>query len=158
MKQIKWRTWLFWILLAEGAGALAGWLTADGVKQFTQTAIQPSFAPPAVIFPIVWGILYGLMGSGAARVALSDGGKNRERALGIFLLQLIVNFFWSLFFFNLGAYGFSFLWILLLWVLILGTILLFRRVDPVAALLQIPYLLWVTFAAVLTYAIWMLNG
>lgn len=106
---------------------------------------------------IVWPILYALMGIGAARVWITPAGELRTRGLGIFFLQLVVNFFWSLFFFNLQAYGFSFLWILILWGLILGMILLFWKVDPLAAWLQIPYLLWVTFAAYLNYTAWHLN-
>lgn len=76
----------------------------------------------------------------------------------MFIVQLVVNFFWSLIFFNLQAYGLALLWLVLLWVLVLGMIVLFFRVDPAAGLLQIPYLLWVTFAAVLNFAVWRLNG
>ena len=73
-------------------------------------------------------------------------------------MQLAVNFFWSLIFFNAQAYGAAFIWLLLLWVLIVAVIWLFSRVDRTAALLQIPYLLWVTFAAYLNYSVWQLNS
>lgn len=73
------------------------------------------------------------------------------------MAQLIVNFFWSPFFFRAQAYGFSFFWLLLLWVLVLRMILVFYKIDPPAAYIQIPYLLWLTFAAYLSYGIWQLN-
>ena len=116
-----------------GGGALAGWLTREGTEYFQQTALQPLLSPPPVVFPIVWSILYTLMGVSAARVALAEPSFRRDWGLNIFLTQLVVNFFWSIFFFNAQAYGFAFLWILLLWALILLMILTFRKVDPLAA-------------------------
>ena len=80
-----------------------------------------------------------------------------SRSVNLFIAQLIVNFFWSPIFFNAGAYGFALLWLLLLWILVLWMILSFRKVDQLAALLQIPYLLWLTFAAYLNCAVWALN-
>ena len=118
---------------------------------------KPVLSPPAVLFPIVWTILYALMGIGAARVDASEPGTDRSWALNVFVIQLIVNFFWSLIFFNARAYGFALLWLILLWLLIAAMILLFRKVDRTAALLQIPYLLWVAFAAYLNYGVWHLN-
>ena len=81
----------------------------------------------------------------------------RSKGLNLFVTQLVVNFFWSLIFFNAQAFGFAFLWLLLLWVLVLWMILTFRKVDPLAAKLQIPYLLWLTFAAYLSLGVWILN-
>ena len=158
-KSIKenWKTYLFWILLAEGVGALAGLLTRGGTEMFQNTVRQPPLSPPAIVFPIVWGILYALMGIGAARVRVQEESRERNRAMNIFIAQLIVNFFWSLIFFNARAYGFALLWLILLWVLIIWMILAFRKVNPWAAYLQIPYLLWVTFAAYLNWGVWRLN-
>ena len=118
---------------------------------------KPSLSPPAILFPIVWTILYALMGIGAARVDAAQPGSARNRGLNVFVVQLVVNFFWSLIFFNAQAYGFALVWLLLLWVLIIAMILLFWPVDRLAAMLQIPYLLWVTFAAYLNYGVWQLN-
>lgn len=98
------------------------------------------------------------MGIGAARVSLTSPSAERSLGLNLFVAQLIVNFFWSLIFFNAGAYGFAFLWLLLLIALVVWMILSFRRTDPLAALLQIPYLLWLIFAAYLNYGVWSLNG
>lgn len=153
----SWRTYAFWIVLTEAVGALSGWLSRDGTALYSETIVQPPLAPPAIVFPIVWVILYALMGIGAARVSLQPKSRERDRALNLFIAQLVVNFFWSLFFFNAQAFGFAFLWLLLLWVLVFWMIRAFSRVDPLAAKLQIPYLIWLTFAAYLNFAVWLLN-
>lgn len=153
----NWKTYLFWIALSEGIGALSGWLSRDGTELFSQAAVQPPLSPPAIVFPIVWGVLYALMGISAARIWLSPPSQDRSNGLNLFIAQLVVNFFWSLIFFNAQAYGFAFLWLLLLWALVLAMILTFRKADPPAAYLQIPYLLWLTFAAYLNLGIWFLN-
>lgn len=114
-------------------------------------------SPPPLVFPIVWGILYALMGISAARISLSESSPQRSRGLNLFVVQLIVNFFWSPIFFNAQAFGFAFIWLLLLWALVLAMILTFREIDPLAAWLQIPYLIWLTFAAYLNLGVWYLN-
>ena len=157
MKSIKWKTYAAWILFAEAVGALSGWLTRKGTKIYNETVVQPPFSPPAAVFPVVWGILFALMGIGAARVCHAPASAARSRSLLLFILQLAFNFFWSIIFFNLQAFGFAFLWLVILWALILLMILSFRRVDPLAAWLQIPYLLWVSFAAYLNFGVWQLN-
>ena len=153
----NWKTYLLWIALAEGVGAVSGWLTREGTAFYKEFVEKPALAPPAIVFPIVWGILYALMGIGAARVSLTAASNARSAGLNLFVGQLIVNFFWSLIFFNLRAYGTALAWLGLLWVLILWMIFAFRRTDPWAAWLQIPYLLWVTFAAYLNWGVWVLN-
>jgi len=127
------------------------------VQVFQNAVTQPPLSPPAILFPIVWGILYALMGIGAARISQAPESAAQKRAIFLFLTQMIVNFFWSPIFFNMQAYGFAVLWLLLLWVLVLLMILQFRKVDPIAALLQIPYLLWLTFAAYLNIGVWLLK-
>ena len=157
MKNGTWKTYAFWIGLAEAVGALSGWLSRDGMKQYSETVIQPPLSPPMWVFPVAWGILFALMGIGAARIRLGNIPAERNRSINLFVAQLIVNFFWSLIFFNARAYGAAFLWLLLLWALVAWMILEFRKMDPVAAWLQIPYLLWLTFAAYLNYGVWKLN-
>ena len=124
---------------------------------YAQTIVKPPLSPPGLVFPVVWTILYALMGIGAARIYQAPPSSNRSLGLNLFVTQLVVNFFWSPLFFNLQAYGFAFFWLLLLWALVFAMILQFRRVDPPAAKLQIPYLLWLTFAAYLNLGIWYLN-
>jgi len=157
MKKSTWKTYAFWILFTEAVGALSGWLTRTGTQIYNETIIQPPLSPPAIVFPIVWGILFALMGIGAARIYLAPTSGARSRSLLLFLIQLIFNFFWSIIFFNFQAYGFAFIWLLILWFLILLMILSFRKVDKLAAWLQLPYLLWVTFAAYLNFGVWLLN-
>lgn len=157
MHMKKWKPHLIWIGITEAVGGLSGWLTRNGNKLYEQTAIKPKLSPPGIVFPIVWGILYALMGFGAARIYLSAPSPLRSRGLNLYVAQLVVNFFWSLIFFNAQAYGFAFLWLVLLWVLVLAMILTFRKTDPLAGLLQIPYLLWITFAAYLNWGTWQLN-
>lgn len=136
---------------------MAGFLTRGGIQSF-QNVAQSALTPPAIVFPIVWTILYALMGISSARIWLSEDSSQRTEGLSVYLFQLIFNFFWSIFFFNMEAYGFSFLWILGLWLLIVRMVRSFSKVDKPAAWLQIPYLLWVTFAAYLNYQVWQMNG
>ena len=157
MEKSTWKTYAFWIALAEAVGAFSGWLTRKSVKIYNAAVKQPPLSPPSIVFPIVWGILFILMGIGAARIYLSPASKARSRSLLLFLVQLAFNFFWSIIFFNLQAFGFAFLWLIALWILILLMILSFREVDQPAAWLQIPYLLWVSFAAYLNFGVWLLN-
>ena len=97
------------------------------------------------------------MGISAARIWLSKDALERTQGLRFFYLQLAVNFFWSLIFFNLQTFGLAFFWLVLLWVLVVFMINAFWDLDRLAALLQIPYLLWLTFAGILNYMVWMLN-
>lgn len=149
--------YLRWILAVEAVGALSGFLSREGTALYQQIVEKPPLTPPGILFPIVWTILYALMGIGAARVAAAPESMERSNALNVFVIQLVLNFFWSLIFFNVRAYGFALLWLLLLWVFIIVMILQFRKVDRTAAWLQIPYLLWVSFAAYLNYGVWQLN-
>lgn len=157
MNKQKWKTYALWILLTEAVGALSGWLTREGTQYFGENVAQPPLSPPMAVFPIVWGILYALMGFGAARIYMAPQSADRRRGLNLYIAQLILNFFWSLIFFNAQAYGLAFIWLLILWALVLWMILTFRKVDPVAAYTQIPYLLWLTFAAYLSFGVWYLN-
>ena len=152
-----WKTYLLWILLAEAVGGLSGWLTRAGTNAYSQTIVQPPLSPPGWVFPVVWTLLFALMGIGAARIYLAPPSKARSRGLNLFIAQLVVNFFWSPIFFNLQAFGLAFFWLLLLWGLVIWMILTFRKVDPLAAKLQLPYLLWLTFAAYLNAGVWYLN-
>ncbi|MBQ7330835.1 MAG: tryptophan-rich sensory protein [Oscillospiraceae bacterium] len=157
MKSNKWKSYVFWILLSEAVGIIAGLLTSGGVEAYGMSVVKPALTPPAIVFPIVWTILYALMGIGAACVQLSGNSPEQRRGISLFILQLILNFFWPLFFFNLQAYGFSFVWLLALWAAVFLMILTFYKVDKLAAWLQIPYLIWLTFAAYLNLGVWLLN-
>ncbi len=157
MNKPSWKTYLFWILGVEAVGALSGFLSRDGVELYNEVIRQPPLSPPAIVFPIVWTILFLLMGVSAARIYALPASPQRTRALQIFAAQLGFNFFWSIIFFNLQTFGFAFLWLLVLWGLILWMIVAFRKLDPVAGWLQLPYLLWVAFAGYLNFGVWLLN-
>lgn len=147
------------IAIALAVGGLSAWLTKDGMDLYNQTVIQPPLSPPMILFPIVWTILFILMGVGSAIVFVKrHTDKEAARsALFVYGLQLVVNFLWSIIFFNMQSYLFAFVWLLLLWALIIIMIIKFREISPLAAYLQIPYLLWVTFAGYLTIMVYFLN-
>ena len=145
------------IAIPLAVGTLAALLTQNSMEVFSMVR-KPSLSPPAWLFPVVWTILYILMGISSYLILTSDGAKNEIiRAFRLYGYQLAVNFLWPTFFFNFGWYGFSFLWLLLLWGLVLLMILRFKEISKVAAYLNIPYLLWLTFAGYLNFYIWILN-
>ena len=148
---------MIWIVLTEAVGTLAGFLTRDGMELYKTQVVKPPLSPPAIVFPIVWGILYALMRIGIARVWLSARSEERADAIQVYLLQLAINFTWSIFFFNLRSYGGALTVLLILLGLIFWMIFRFRRVDRPAARLQIPYVIWVCFAAYLNAGVWLLN-
>lgn len=157
MKQI--RSYILSILIALGTGGLSAFLTRNSMNIYEELATPP-LSPPSILFPIVWTVLYVLMGVSAALIyntPVPEGSNQKEKALFTYALSLFVNFSWSLFFFGERAFLFSFFWLLLLWVLVLKTILQYREINPTAALLQIPYLLWITFAGYLNLGIYLLN-
>ena len=157
MRNGKWKTYLFWIALAEAVGILAGILSRSGTTAYQAQITQPPLSPPGALFPIVWGVLYALMGIGAARISLSEPSLVRSIGLNLFVIQLAVNFLWPLIFFNLQSYGFAVLWLLFLWILVIAMIFVFKKTDTLAVALQIPYLLWLSFALYLNIGVWLLN-
>ncbi|MBQ2774695.1 MAG: tryptophan-rich sensory protein [Clostridia bacterium] len=156
MDKNKLKTYGISILIAESVGIISGLISASGMQAY-DAVNKPALTPPDIVFPIVWTILYALMGISAARIWLAPPTKERNHGLIIYALQLFVNFFWSIIFFNLQAFGVAFIWLVLLWILIVLMIITFNKTDRLAALLQIPYLIWVTFAGYLNFMVWMLN-
>ena len=145
------------ILLPLFVGGLAALFTMNSMQQF-QSLEKPPLSPPAILFPIVWTLLYVLMGIASYLIFKADAsGTDKEKALRTYGVSLIFNFLWPIFFFRYELYLFSFLWILLLWGIILITILLYNQINKTAAYLMIPYLWWVTFAAYLNLGIYLLN-
>lgn len=149
----KFKIYLKSILIPVIVGAIVGFITSSFINY--NSLVQPPLAPPSILFPIVWSILYVLMGVSYGILesnSLVDSDINF-----IYYLQLFVNALWSIFFFVLKWRFFAFLWILLLLILVIIMIIRFYRKNKVAGLLQIPYLLWVAFATYLNFAIWLLN-
>ncbi len=138
-------------------GLLSALLTKDSMDIY-KTIVQPPLAPPGILFPIVWSVLYVLMGVSSTLVYNDEADKREKRiAFTLYALQLVANFFWSILFFNQRLFLASFVLLVLLWALIIGMIIRFYKINKPAALLQIPYLLWVTFAGYLNLAIYLLN-
>lgn len=157
MKSRKWVPYVVFILVSEAVGGLSAWLTEDGMELYRTALAKPPLSPPGIVFPIVWAILYLLMGIGAARIYLTPHGRGRTESLILFFVQLGFNFVWSLLFFDLEAFGFAFIWLAALWALIIWMTVSFRELDRPAAWMQIPYILWVFFAGYLNYGVWLLN-
>ena len=145
------------IVLPLIVGGVAGFLTRNSMEDFASLN-QPPLSPPGWLFPVVWTILYTLMGISAYLIRQSDGDDAaKNSALRIYYLQLFVNFLWPLFFFGGEWYFFSLLWLILLWLLIAIMITRFGAISKPAAYLNIPYFIWVTFATYLNAGIWILN-
>ncbi len=154
---IKLKPFILSLLIPLGVGGLSAFLTRDGMATFEQMA-KPPLSPPGWLFPVVWTLLYLLMGIASYRVYSAKADPEAiRRALTIYALQLGVNFFWSILFFGFGLTLIAFFWLLLLWVLIAVTALRFARIDRIAGILLLPYLLWVTFAGYLNLGIVLLN-
>jgi translocator protein len=147
-------------LIAWLAGSLtAGWIGSRWMPgTWYDALIKPSFNPPGWIFAPVWTLLYLLMGIAAWKVWKKSGFAGARGALGLFIGQLCLNALWSYLFFGAHRPGMAFIEIVLLWCAILATIIEFRKVDGPAARLMIPYLLWVSFAALLNLQLWRLNS
>lgn len=147
------------ILAALAVGGLTAWITGDDMNIY-DTIQTPPLSPPSILFPIVWTILYILMGISAARIwnRRKDALGEANKALRIYAGSLLMNAMWSIIFFHFKAFLIAFLWLVLLWFVILWTIRAFLKIDKTAAYLQIPYLAWVTFAGYLNLAIYLLNG
>ena len=154
---IRWKLLLLCLAVPLLIGGSASLLSGNFSETFSSLN-KPPFAPPGWIFPVVWTVLYVLMGIASYRILTS--GKDAAAisgAIKLYAIQLLFNFFWPLWFFRFEFFFFAFLWLAALWLMILATVLLFRKIDKPAALLMIPYLIWVTFAGYLNFGITLLN-
>lgn len=142
------------IAICLGTGLLSVLLTLGNFKAYS-ALLQPPM-PPEWLFPVVWTILYILMGVSAYLVYECDT-EEKYIGLAVYVLQLIFNFLWLIIFFNIGNLLFAFVWLVFLWILVLAMTISFYKVNKTAGLLQIPYLLWVTFAGYLNIALYILN-
>ena len=143
-------------LLVGGVSTL---LTMKGMDKFKELN-QPFLSPPTWLFPIVWTILYIMMGIASYLIYKNKNVffyEEREKALLLYVAQLILNFFWSIIFFNMQQFVFAFFWLLLLWVFVLLLIINSKKVNKTACYLLIPYILWLTFAGYLNIMVAILN-
>ncbi len=152
---IKFKPLAISILIALGVGGLSGFLTMGNMDIY-RNINKPPLSPPPIVFPIVWTILFILMGISAYLIYESNSNL-KGKALAIYGLQLVVNFFWPIIFFNGQKFLLAFVWLLLLVALIIETILIFKDINKKASLLLIPYLLWSIFATYLNLGVYLLN-
>lgn len=153
--RLKWKPLIISILIPLAVGFLSFLFTKDSMDIY-KNLVKPGISPPGIIFPIVWTILYILMGISSYLIFRSNS-PYRNMALKIYIIQLIVNALWSIIFFNYQMYLFAFIWLVFLLILIILMIISFSKVSKVAAFLQIPYLLWVIFAGFLNFSVYLLN-
>lgn len=154
----QWAGLAGFLLLCFAAAGLGSVFTGSSVDSWYQTLRKPSFNPPSWVFGPVWTALYALMAAAAWRVWRRYGFSGAGAALALFGVQLGLNVGWSALFFGARLPGAAFAEIVILWSAILGTTLAFLRLDRPAGWMMLPYLGWVTFASVLNYSIWQLNG
>lgn len=154
----KYKVFIISILIALAVGGFSALLTMKNMNLFSEINTPP-LSPPAFLFPIAWTVLYILMGFSSAIVFEHRSFKRAqaERGLVLYGISLSVNSFWSIIFFNFRAYTFAFVWLLILWSIVLAMIAEFYKVNRLSAYLQIPYIIWVTFAGYLTLGISILN-
>ena len=151
MNRIQWKPLIVSLLISLGAGALGSILSGNNMEQYMQM-YKPPLSPPGFIFPIVWTILFILMGIAAYLIYISPS-EDKKTALTVYLIQLAANVLWSVIFFRFDAYLLAFAWLVFLWYLIFVTIKQFYPINKIAAYLMLPYLAWVTFAGYLNLAI-----
>lgn len=154
IQNIHWKNLITAVAIPLAVGGLSAWVTGKGMQAFEAVA-KPPLTPPMWVFPVVWSILFILMGIVSYLVVMQKGEDTK--ALTLYAVQLIFNFFWSVWFFNLGWYLFAFLWLVVLWLLILATMRAFGKISKPAAWLLLPYLIWVGFAGYLNLGVWWLN-
>ncbi len=155
--KIKIRCLVICIAIPLLVGGVAAFLTRNSMETF-ELVEKPPFSPPGWLFPAAWTILYTLMGIASYLVLESNEDfQTKQSALSVHFYQLVVNFLWPVFFFNLGWYLFAFFWILLLTTLVWITYRCFYEISKLAGYLLIPYLLWLFFAGYLNLGIWYLN-
>ena len=147
----NWKQYALWIGLTELVGGISALLSRDGMRLYEAAVTKPPLSPPMWLFPVVWTILYALMGISAARVSRLSVTAATACGQKLFFTQLLFNFFWSIIFFNLQSYWAAFWWLILMLAQVLSMILCYYKEDRTAAWLQVPYLLWLTFAGYLNF-------
>jgi len=153
--KINFKALIISILISLGVGGLSALITGGSMDMYNML-VKPPLSPPGIVFPIVWTILYILMGI-SAYIIYKSRDISKKEALKIYAIQLLINFIWPILFFKLEWLFPSFIWILILLGVIILMISKFYKIDKTAAYLQIPYLLWVIFATYLNFSFYILN-
>lgn len=155
--KINWKLLIVCVVIPLAAGFLSSLITRGGMEVFASIK-KPPLSPPAWLFPVVWTILYTLMGISSYLVLTSGGSREDvQNALSVYAYQLLVNILWPVFFFNFQWFFFSLIWLVLLVLLVAAMIREFYRLSKSAAYLNIPYLVWLLFAGYLNFTIWWIS-
>lgn len=152
---IKWKSLLINIAIPLAIGGIASLIVNNGFEKYSEVT-KPALSPPPWIFPVVWTILYILMGVSTYLIYEKDKNLNRNSFI-IYVVQLALNFIWPIFFFGFNAFLLSFIILVLLLVFVVVMIINFYKENKLASLLQIPYLIWLLFAAYLNFGVFLLN-
>lgn len=145
------------LLLTVGLGTLSSIFTASEITTWYATLIKPSYNPPNFLFAPVWVILYTLMAISFYLIWDKEPSQKRDKALTLFIIQLVFNILWSFIFFNQHEIFLAFLDIVLMWFFIVLSMVSFYKINPKASLLLVPYIIWISYATVLNFAIWNFN-
>lgn len=154
--KIDWKVLIICLLISVGVGAASGILTSSSMDIYINDIVKPPLSPPGFLFPVVWTTLFVLMGISSYMVYMTIS-PYRSRALTLYVVQLVLNFFWMFIFFVARNYVFAFIWLVGMWLLVFFMIRAMRLVKPAAGNLQTPYLVWLTFAGYLNFGIILLN-
>ena len=154
MKKINWKRLITITIITFLVGSFFSFLTMNNMSAFKE--LEKPINVPAIIFPIVWSILYLLM-SVSCYITTESNDKNKDKAIIWYGINLVVNSLWSLIFFGFGTYLLSFIWIILLLIIVIIMMAKFYNIDKKAAYLNIPYILWIIFAGYLNFGIYLLN-
>lgn len=157
MFQSIWAKIILCTLAIVALGTISGLSTASQITTWYAELNKPSWNPPSWIFAPMWTTLYIMMGIAFARVWHTAPSKARNTAMGLFVVQLLLNLIWTPVFFGMHQIGIALIIIITLAILIVLTIRLFMKIDNIAGYLLIPYLLWVSFASFLNFTIYQLN-
>ncbi len=155
--KIQWKLLIVCIAIPLAVGAVSAFLSGGGMEVF-ESVVKPPLSPPGWLFPVVWTILYTLMGISSYLILTSEAEEELiQNALSTYAYQLVVNFLWPTFFFSFRWFFIAFLWLVLLVLLVISMIRQFYEIRKSAAYLNVPYLIWLLFAGYLNFAIWWLN-
>lgn len=154
---VNWKVLLFSLAISLGGGAITSFFTMGSQSLYNKLNL-PEFSPPSYIFPTVWTILYILMAISSYIIYLSDDTQDRRKALFLYITQLGMSFVWPFIFFKGTMFWFAFVWLIAMFFIILYMIKLFYDINPKAAYLQIPYVVWLIFAGYLNFMVATINA
>lgn len=157
MKKMSVAVLLISVLLPLLIGGISAAISSQGMAEY-RNMIKPPLSPPAWVFSVAWTVLYIMMGLASYFILTADTElRNKAMSLTFYMIQLVMNFMWSIIFFNWHNYMLAFIWLIIMWIVVICCAVRFFSISRVAAFLLIPYILWLTFAAYLNLSTYMLN-